>query len=145
MLVKKVDTRWSLGEGVGGGDRGVKTSHHPCLAFAASGIFVLGFLPSAQTIFRCQNLIKDFACLISEGKCSQNSLAIAEAGLACGNGTVGLFEIRISKGRGQQLLQNLSLRCEVVACDYMWESLSNTLAVSPDLDCSCKITQTNHF
>ena len=84
----------------GGGDRGIQTSHHPCLAFAASVIFFLGFLPFAQSIFCRQNLIKDFACLISEDKCSQNSSAIAEAELACGKGTVSLFEIRISKGIG---------------------------------------------
>ena len=84
----------------GGGDRGIQTFHHPCLAFGASVIFFLGFLPFAQSIFCHQNLIKDFACLISEDKCSQNSSAIAEAELACGKGTASLFEIRISKAIG---------------------------------------------
>ena len=62
--------------------------------------FFLGFLPFAQTIFRRQKLIKDFACHLSEGKCSQKNPAMAEAELASGKGTVSLFEIRISKGRG---------------------------------------------
>ena len=102
MLVKNVDMMWSCGWRGGGGDRG-RTSHLPCLAFAASVIFFfLGFLPFAcfrsQTIFRCQKLIKDFACLISEDKCSQSTPAIAEAELACGKGTKSLFEIRICKG-----------------------------------------------
>ena len=35
---------------------------------------------------------------LSEGKCSQSTPAIAEAELACGKGTVTLFEIRICKG-----------------------------------------------
>ena len=86
--------------------RGVEASHLPCLAFTASVIFSLGFLPFVQTIFRHQNLIKDFARLISEGKCSQNSPAIAEAESACGKGTVSLFEIRISKQGAKKVVSN---------------------------------------
>ena len=95
MLNRIGGGRWEAGETEASKPPTTHALHSGPLSF-----FFLGFLPFAQSIFCHQNLIKDFACLISKDKCSQNSSAIAEAELACGKGTASLFEIRISKGIG---------------------------------------------
>lgn len=95
MLNRIGGGRWKAGETEASKPPTTHALHSGPLSF-----FFLGFLSFAQSIFCHQNLIKDFACLISEDKCFQNSSAIAEAELACGNGTTSLFEIRISEGIG---------------------------------------------
>ena len=102
---------WSMcgEEWAGGGEGGLQRCRSlpppvPCIHGLCH--FFPWFSPFRTNYFRHQNLIKDFARLISEGKCSQNSPAIAEAELACGKGTVSLFEIRISKQGAKKVVSN---------------------------------------